>query len=52
MIGGSLSLAVGVGLSLFLIQTASKDGVWTVGLIPGLVGAVMMLLAKRFDPQS
>jgi hypothetical protein len=41
--GGFVTLAVGISLSVMLSALAHEDaGVWTVGLIPGAVGAVIV----------
>jgi hypothetical protein len=46
--GGLILLAVGAGLSIMLATVAPGEGVWTVGLIPGLM-AVVVLLFALFD---
>jgi len=40
-IGGLVLVAVGVGLTVMLLALAGKEGVWTVGLIPFLIGVVL-----------
>jgi len=54
MIGGIVTLAVGIGLAIFLSQV--EEGLWTVGLIPGGVGvallvSVYLLRSRNGSPQ-
>ncbi len=46
LIGGLVTLAVGIGLGimLYVLPTGNDgQGVWAVGLIPGLVGVALLL---------
>jgi FtsH-binding integral membrane protein len=44
LMGGLVTLAVGISLSVMLVALSHDDpGVWTVGLIPGAVGAVLVV---------
>ncbi len=42
-IGGLINLGVGVGLMIMLRSLIGKDGVYMVGIIPGLIGVAMLL---------
>jgi hypothetical protein len=44
MQGGALVVAAGVGVSIMLAAIAPR-GIWTVGLIPALVGVVLFTFA-------
>ncbi len=50
MQSGAILVAIGVGLSLMLYAIGSSSGVWTVGLIPGLVGLVLFVFAFFSNP--
>jgi Flp pilus assembly protein TadB len=52
MQSGAILIAVNVGLSLMLYTTASGSQVWTVGLIPGLIGVVLFLFAFFSRPSK
>ena len=41
-VGGSIVLACGVGLSVIVTALGDKPGIWTVGLIPVLIGLVLI----------
>jgi hypothetical protein len=51
---GVVLLALGAGLSLMLamIDTGDAGGVWSIGLIPGLVGAGYLLVWKLENGRS
>jgi hypothetical protein len=40
---GVVLIVVGLGLAVMLETVGDQRGLWTVGLIPGLVGVVLML---------
>lgn len=42
IVAGLIMLAAGVGLSVMLAAVGAKPGNWTVGLIPGLIGAALL----------
>jgi Flp pilus assembly protein TadB len=50
MQSGAILIAIGAGLSLMLYAIASGSHVWTVGLIPGLVGVVLFAFAFSSRP--
>jgi Flp pilus assembly protein TadB len=52
MQSGAILIAIGIGLSLMLYAIASGPHVWTVGLIPGLVGVVLFLFAFFSKPSN
>ena len=41
ILGGLITMAVGVGLAAMLIMMANKPGSWALGLIPFLIGGVL-----------
>jgi hypothetical protein len=45
LIGGVVTLAVGVALGTMLRIMSPESGAWSVGLIPGLVGTVIAAVA-------
>lgn len=45
LIGGLVTLAVGVSMAIFLSQMAGNEPVWMVGLMPGAVGVALLLSA-------
>lgn len=47
---GVILVAVGIGLVVMLETLADEPGLWTVGLIPGLIGVVVALFAL-FSPR-
>lgn len=55
-LGGLITLAVGIGLMIFLAVVEPDKPVWTVGLIPVLVGGALavyaLFLAPKSSPQS
>jgi len=44
-LGGLVTMAVGVGLALLFWALSPGTGLWTVGLIPFLIGAVIFLFS-------
>jgi hypothetical protein len=42
LVGGLVLIAVGVGLGAMLLALGSGDGSWSVGLIPFLIGCVLL----------
>jgi hypothetical protein len=54
MIGGLVCLFVGAGLSVFLwlVNGGEARGAWAVGLIPGGVGAALLLSAMIVKPHD
>ena len=51
-LGGLITLAVGIGLMIFLFMIERKQPVWTVGLIPLLVGAALFGYAAFMSPKQ
>jgi hypothetical protein len=49
---GSLTLASGVGISLFISQLVSVHGLWAVGVIPALVGLAMIANGLNIQKRS
>ena len=44
MVGGFVTLAVGISLSVFLyLVTGNEPGVWAAGLIPGAIGLALLV---------
>jgi hypothetical protein len=52
MIGGLVTLAVGIGLSVLIWTTSDERSGWAVGLIPGLVGVALLLSAWIVMPKN
>jgi len=52
LIGGVVTLATGVGLSLFLAVIQNDERVWAVGLIPGMIGLALLLSAWIVAPKG
>ena len=52
MIGGLVTLAVGIALSVLIWSTSDERSGWAVGLIPGLVGVALLLSAWIVMPKS
>jgi len=50
MIGGIVTLAVGVGLMAFLNLIEDQSNVWAVGIIPATVGIALLLSAWLVRP--
>jgi hypothetical protein len=51
-LGGLILTAVGVGLMALLKGVASHEGAWLSGLIPALVGAVLLLYSYVLAPRQ
>jgi hypothetical protein len=49
-LGGSITLAAGIGIGVFLGRVAG-DGVWALGLIPALIGLALVVHAKLTLPR-
>lgn len=52
MIGGIITLAVGVGVGVFLSLMSDNDNVWAVGIIPSTVGIALLLSAWLVRPRA
>jgi hypothetical protein len=53
MIGGLVTLSVGIGLAIMLGLLADTDrNAWAVGLIPGFVGVALLLGAWLVKPRN
>ncbi len=52
LIGGFVTLAVGISLGIFLYLVAGEPGVWAVGLIPGAVGLALILSGVLVRPKE
>ena len=52
MIGGLVTLAVGLSLCVFLSQIQKNDQTWLVGMIPASVGAALLLSAWLVRPRD
>jgi hypothetical protein len=52
LVGGLVTLAVGVSLSVMLHFVADEAGVWAVGLIPGAIGVALLLSAWLVYPKN
>jgi hypothetical protein len=52
LIGGLVTVAVGVGVSLFLHMMETEKNAWGVGLIPMLVGAALLIGAAVIWPRG
>jgi hypothetical protein len=53
VVGGLVVMAVGVGLGVMLLALGNDGGVWSVGLIPFLIGCVLLgagLFSNRQAP--
>jgi predicted cobalt transporter CbtA len=52
LVGGLVCLAVGVALAVMIASFAAKGaGAWTVGLIPGLIGLVLVGFGVFMGPR-
>jgi uncharacterized membrane protein YeaQ/YmgE (transglycosylase-associated protein family) len=49
-LGGLITLGAGVGLAIFLHAVANERSVYLVGLIPGLVGAALLIYVYFMAP--
>ncbi len=52
MIGGFVTLAVGISLGVMLYYIADEPGVWAVGLIPGAVGLALLISGVLIRPRG
>ncbi len=52
MIGGLVTLAVGLSLGVMLYFIADEPGVWAVGLIPAAIGIALLLGALIVRPKG
>jgi hypothetical protein len=52
MVGGLVTLAVGMGLSVMLFYIADEQGVWAVGVIPAAIGLALLLSAFLVRPKN
>ncbi len=52
MIGGLVTLAVGLSLSVMLYFIADEANVWSVGLIPGAIGVALLISALLVRPRN
>lgn len=52
LVGGLACIAVGVALSVMVASIDGKPGVWTVGLIPLLVGVVLAGVGYSMKPRG
>jgi hypothetical protein len=52
MIGGFVTLAVGVSLSVMLYYIADEPGVWAVGVIPGAIGLALLISGFLVRPKG
>lgn len=50
IVGGGVLLACGTGLSIMVTTLGERAGVWTVGLIPGLIGLVLLTAGLLTKP--
>jgi hypothetical protein len=51
MIGGIITMAVGVGLMAFLYTIHEHDNVWSVGIIPATIGVALLLSSWLVRPK-
>ena len=51
MIGGIITIAVGLGVMAFLNEVQSNDHVWAVGIIPATVGVALLLSSFLVRPR-
>jgi hypothetical protein len=52
MIGGLVTLAVGLSLGVMLYFIADEANVWSVGLIPGAIGVALLISALLVRPRN
>jgi hypothetical protein len=50
-LGGFITAAVGLGLTIFMHEMLTEEQVWTVGLIPLLIGLTLILYAFFLAPK-
>ena len=52
MIGGFVTLAVGISLGVMLHYVADEPGIWAVGVIPGAVGLALLISGFLLRPKG
>ncbi|TMQ67420.1 MAG: hypothetical protein E6K78_04780, partial [Candidatus Eisenbacteria bacterium] len=52
LIGGIVTLSVGIGVGVFLSLVERSENVWAVGIIPGAVGVALLLSAWIVSPKG
>ena len=52
MIGGFVTLAVGISLGVMLHYVADEPGIWAVGAIPGAVGLALLVSGFLVRPKG
>jgi len=52
MVGGLVTMAVGVSLGVLLYNVSDEAGVWSVGLIPGAIGVALLISAILVRPKD
>jgi hypothetical protein len=52
LIGGLVTLAVGLSLGVMLYYIAGEPGVWSVGLIPVAIGIALLISATLIRPRN
>jgi hypothetical protein len=52
MIGGFVTLAVGISLGIMLYYVADEPGVWAVGVIPAAVGLALLISGFLVRPRG
>jgi hypothetical protein len=50
--GGAMMIAAGIGVSIMVASLTNQRPLWTVGLIPALVGVVVFVFAFFRGPQD
>ena len=50
LVGGAVLLACGLGLSVMVTTLGDKAGMWTIGLIPILIGLVLLAAGVLTKP--
>ena len=52
MIGGLVTLAVGISLGVMLHYLENEPGIWAVGLIPTAIGVALLISAMLVRPRN
>lgn len=52
MIGGLVTLAVGISLGVMLHYIEDEPGIWAVGLIPTAIGVALLISAMLVRPRN
>jgi hypothetical protein len=52
LVGGLVTLAVGLSLGLMLYYVADEPGVWSVGAIPAAIGIALLIGAFLIRPRN